>query len=199
MNITLERLGETAILRPCDAFYRGCARRATVAGEGVFGPEGEPRCLCFRSREDARTYLRRFTGRPDVVRQLRAILGQESFSVGRLADHEVVDQCAARLAQRRLCVVLAEAAVASTHQATGIARRDVVRAAPPPSRPAAPRPAAGRPQAVAQPPAQADPLARIDHDAQAAVLVRAARDGVPFCEECEKAGRQPAEVAEVPQ
>ena len=120
--------------------------------------------------------------------QLRALLGQESLSVWRLSDHEVIRQCAAWLVQGRLCVARAKTAVALRRWVIASARGRVDAEAPPPSGARTPQPAA------VQPPPEANPLDRVDHDDQAMVLESAARDGVPFCEECEKARRN-AEAA----
>jgi hypothetical protein len=58
----------------------------------------------------------------------------------------------------------------------------------PVERPSTPRPSpARRARPAAPPPVKQEPVTQFDQDQQAATLESAAKDGTPFCEECEKA------------
>ena len=188
MNISFYRFGETMEIRHCDGLHGSCSRR-TADVEGATGSEDRRQCTSFFNHDDVIAYLRHFLDEPQVLSQLRALLGQESFSVSRLSDHEVIRQCAARMVQGPLCVFRAQTAVVLRPWVIASARGRVDAQAPPSSRARTPRPAA------VQLSPEANPLDRVDHDAQAKVLESAAREGVPFCEECEKARRRNAEAA----
>ena len=189
MKINIHHFGETMEIRHCDGL-RGSCSRWTAGAKRDSGSADGSQCLSFFSNEDATAYLRRFLCEPQVMSHLRALLGQESFSVWRSSDHEVIRQCALWLVQGRLCVVRAETAVVLRPWVITNVRARADAEAPQPSRARSPQPAA------LQPPPEANPLDRVDHDAQAMALENAARDGVPFCEECEKARRGNAGVAQ---
>jgi hypothetical protein len=70
------------------------------------------------------------------------------------------------------------------------ARAAAVSAPPPPAPPRRPLPSVPVP-----PPPEPNPLDFVDHDLQAAALIAAALEGVPFCEECKKAKEAKAKQA----
>lgn len=160
------------------------------------GPMGDPtgavdggpaqRRLAFSGQEDAALYLRQFLHRPEVMVQLRALLSAEAGPVWRLGDHDVVDQCAAALMHGRLCVVRTQTVVAPSRRAASAAGPREVAAG------VSRRPAPAPPPEAPPPAPEVNPLDALDHDRQAEVLESAARDGVPFCEECQKAARRAA-------
>ena len=104
-----------------------------------------------------------------------------------LTDHQVVEQVAALVERRTVCLL---GSVIARSASFG------VKEAPPA---AAPRPSATglplsrhhpRSEPPASPPA-ADDSVEVDDAQQVAVLEEAAKDGVPFCEECEKEHQRP--------
>ncbi len=95
--------------------------------------------------------------------------------------------------RHRHCVVavVAQALADGRLHTSSEAPRLLPLGAAPPAAPAAappPRAASPRPAAAAPPPVVAAP--ELDVAAMVAVLQQAARDGVPFCEECERAAAQ---------
>jgi len=105
----------------------------------------------------------------------------------RVDDQAVVDQIGAALAQGRLLI-------GATQQ---LQLRRLVSAEPPVPPPPPPPPAAA--SAPRSAPAAAPPPAvettfgsELDVQAMVAVLVQAAQDGVPFCEECARAAAEAA-------
>jgi hypothetical protein len=141
------------------------------------------RCISFSSRDDAVAYLRYFVLKSDQISRLRALLTDEIYNVQRLSDHEVAEQIAARLVQRRLCAIQR---VVSTSPPPFVSSKRAAEYTP--SRQlASPIPSPQVRTPIPPPPVEINPLDEIDHDAQAATLVVASRKGVPFCEACEKA------------
>ncbi len=132
------------------------------------------------------------------------VSGDQALS--RLDDQQLLDAIGGALAtgRLRLCpgTVAAEgeagaedgndakakAAAAAESEGERQAMPTSASAPSPPPRPVAPAP----PTAAAPPPPAPPPVVEIEIDAAAmtAVLLAAARDGVPFCEECEKARKE---------
>ena len=122
--------------------------------------------------------------------------------LSRLDDQQLLDAISATLAagQLRLCSGITNtegegeegaedgSQTQSKVEAEGQRQAMPSSSSSPASPPPAPRPAPPPPPAAAAPPPPA-PAAEpeIDAAAMTAVLLAAARDGVPFCEECEKA------------
>lgn len=125
-------------------------------------------------RSDAKQRLAASIGDDAALARLRrtTLSLADGADLSRLDDHALLDDLAAAVAEGRL-------------RAAGPRPRllpFVPEAAPAPA-PAAP--ARARRSAPATP--DVPPEADLDVAAMVAVLVQAARDGVPFCEECERA------------
>jgi guanyl-specific ribonuclease Sa len=101
----------------------------------------------------------------------------------RLDDHGVLVQVVAAILSRTLGAAQAPA------QSSKFRLTTKPTASPAPSS----APARARSSATAPAPAVAEP--ELDVEAQVAVLQQAAKDGTPFCEECEKARKQQAAMA----
>jgi hypothetical protein len=118
---------------------------------------------------------------------LRRIVDDEHLLTPHLDDYQVLEQIAAMVACRALCLIVPVPRSVSVQ--TGSPK--VV----PPSTGLTPsqythRPTDSEPISRVQ---EIEDLAEIvDQDRQAAALEAAARDGVPFCEVCEKARQQQA-------
>lgn len=112
------------------------------------------------------------------MRELRALLGGQSSGrlVSRMTDDHVVRQLASRVAARRL-FVYAEPVRRHAYAFDLPEEQEQVLG----------------PLPVAETQEPADE--RVDTPAQVAALLHAAREGLPFCEECEKAKRQLAQAA----
>ena len=135
--------------------------------------------------ESARLWLANAVGddAPLATLRLTALTMADGTELSRLDDHQLVDHLAASVATGRLRSAGARPKL----------RRLVLAAAPAPA-PAPPPPAAARRAAPVAPPAAVEGTfgSELDVAAMVAVLVQAAQDGVPFCEECTRAA---AEVA----
>jgi hypothetical protein len=118
-----------------------------------------------------------------AAQRLAALALVDGTELSRLDDHQLIDHLAAAVAHGRLRTAGARPAL----------RRLVVAAAPAPA-PAPPPPAAApRAAPVAPPPAVESTFgSELDVAAMVAVLVQAAQDGVPFCEECARAAAEAA-------
>lgn len=115
-----------------------------------------------------------------------AVALADGSDISRFDGHMLVDQLAAALADGRLRDVRGAGAMKMLRLVP------VATPAPPPPPPApAPSP---RAQAAGPAPAPAESTfdAGLDVAAMVAVLVRAAQDGVPFCEECASAAAEAA-------
>jgi hypothetical protein len=132
------------------------------------------------------------------VPALRAALEAGSTDLSRCNDSQILEHVARLLAdgafvlQRK--VLTAEAAMipvqigpAPAKVAAGAAGEASVKSV---IKPAFAVPQRSAPAPAEQAPAPVSDFASVDQDAQAAVLVQAAADGVPFCEVCEKAKRE---------
>ncbi len=118
--------------------------------------------------------------------RLYALGQRDGTDWSRLDDTQVKEQLAAALDSGRL----------RTGVGAQVDLRGLGQVLPPAPPPRAPAPASSpRPAPVAPPPPVETTFALdVDVAAQVAVLVQAAQDGVPFCEECERAKRQRAEA-----
>jgi len=135
-----------------------------------------------RDPGSAQQWLARCVGDDAAMSRLR-LTGQalaDGADLSRVDDHAMTEQLAHALAEGRLRAGLGTAPTL---------RRLVVAAAP-----AAPPPAAGPRVTRVAPPAAAATTFEPDLDVAAtvAVLVQAAQDGVPFCEECARAAAKRA-------
>jgi hypothetical protein len=130
----------------------------------------------------ARRLLTSPAARSTRMRELRSLLTARSASsaVSRMTDAEVVDLLAANIASRRL-LVYAEVVRRETRGYRAEEKLDEVLG----------------PMAVEQ--AEEPAAEHLDVPEQVAVMQAAARDGVPFCEECEKARLEEEAAAAAPQ
>jgi hypothetical protein len=172
----------TVEIRRCFGAGEECVRSQAAGGQSP-GARPVARCIRFTSQHDAIAYLRNFVLKPDEISRLRALLAEEIFHVHRLSDHQVAEKIAARLAQRDLCAIQW---VSRTAPPTLVSsRRAAEYISSPQLSPAIPSPRVRTP--VPPVPPEVNPLDEIDHDAQATTLEVASRNGVPFCEVCERA------------
>jgi hypothetical protein len=122
---------------------------------------------------------------------LRRLAAQDNVMSGQLSDDQIVAQIAVMVERREVCLL-----ASVPERAVGFSvKKEPQR--PEPVRPMAtgltpsriqPRPAAEPPAAPAAAPI--DSLDTVDAAQQAGGLKQAARDGVPFCEVCEKSKRE---------
>lgn len=141
----------------------------------------------FSDSDDNLHYLRHLTD-DDAIRDLRTLLGNDGHvSAYRLSDVHVLRQAATMLSRR---VSVSYQHDGSTEEPARVVRSVVpVRAETPepaPPRRSPPRQASSPPTPV---PVEPGPFDNLDQSAQVAVLLQAAADGAPFCEECAKAAR----------
>ena len=134
-------------------------------------------------RAEAEEFLRQFKFDFTIMLELRELL-TATDPLSRMSDDRVIETVASRLATcefvfSRLSPIAVEA---PTGGGAAQQKAEEPQVAVTPSRPA---------QRVAEPP---PPTFAGNHDAaaQAAALVEAAEQGVPFCEECEKRRRAAA-------
>jgi hypothetical protein len=163
--------------------------RFQADGQSDVRPEGKIKCITFTNRGNAIGYLRQFVLNADVTSSLRSLLGEESFNVWRLSDHQVVEQIAMRLAQHTLCVIPPATRAVAMTSAVSLSKH-AIEYHPIPQSPSAVAVLAHEQTPQLQPLSklpELNPLDEVDHDKQAATLEAASRDGLPFCEACEKA------------
>jgi hypothetical protein len=146
------------------------------------------RCLDVTGSAAAADHLRAYLFQSGDIETLRRIAAQEDLTSLLLSEHQVVEQVAALVERRTVCLLGSVIARAATFGVTP---------APPPAgaRPSAtgltPSRHHPRSEPPAAPAAAAGDTLDVDDAQQVAVLEEAARDGVPFCEECEKAHQRP--------
>ena len=139
--------------------------------------------------EHPATVLHRLASDAYNIEQLRRLLGQTHWlgSTERLPDHEVVDRIRREVESGWL--VFADLRHRERERVAVAPRQKPPAAEPPPPSPA-PAPRRPAPTPAAPVVVEDNPLDAIDQDRQADTLRRAAEDGAPFCEECEKAKRE---------
>jgi hypothetical protein len=134
--------------------------------------------------ESARLWLAHTIGDDAVLAALRVttLVLADGTELSRLDEHQLVDHLAAAVANGRLRAAGSRPAL-----------RRLVAAAPAPA-PAPPAAAPARRAAPVAPPAPVETTfgSELDVAAMVAVLVQAAQDGVPFCEECAQAAAEAA-------
>ena len=155
--------------------------RLTTVAIGT-APDGRAKTFVPGGRHAALQFIRGFTH--DVLNRdaLRRLLSHQGVTASRLDDNEIAAEVATRLATGRLFVVDTRAPIATAAPA----RPAGPRAPAPTVAPARPQPAAPSPRSAPEPVIEESTFGAIDQDEQAAVLERAADEGVPFCEECER-------------
>lgn len=156
-------------------------------------PAGEDDAVAIASIDQARQYLNRYAAAPAAMARLRALAAARHADISRQSDDEVL-QWMARALRDGLYQLNESRLTPLPGRAPGTDMADVPAAPAPPQRsavreqPASPPPArVGTLPAPTPAAAPADnELDSVDHDAQAATLVAAARDGTPFCAVCER-------------
>jgi len=192
-----------AALRRCDESSSACPFRKEAdvdAGDDVT----RLRCLDAGRRDALAERLHGCLGHADDMNALRRIAARDDPSSLQLEDREVVELVAALVARRALCALGAMITQAASFagREDGSAQRYTGTAAQPapPPRPPDPAPPRTRPRPPVDlpPPApEAGDMAEgVDPARQATVLKDASRDGVPFCEVCEKARQERLHQAE---
>jgi hypothetical protein len=173
-------------LRRCHETAADCPFRtaddATVALE-----DGRLRCLALDNADAAADRLRSAATSSDDMAALRHIVATDPRASAWLSNDQVVQEVGYRIARRELCLLtslrvaraaLVQPGTAATSPSSGITPSQL-------------RPAAAETPIVAAAPAL-DDVTNLNQAAQAQALESAARDGVPFCEECEKARQKAA-------
>lgn len=168
-------------LRRCEEPKATCVLRSRATG--VNDQSAGASCLELTRVSDAVAWLQSSLVRPDDVAALRRVLATDVRNVAWLSNQQVLEQVAAKIVRRELCVVIAER----------LARETAVHApaSPPPaatgSTPSQLRGRASEPLTSAV--QEKDFAENLDQNRQAKALEEAAKSGVPFCEECEKADK----------
>jgi hypothetical protein len=146
----------------------------------------------FKSVASAVEHLRTLAVDTDNIRVLRNV-GCEALGapVDRLTDPQVLDLVASALVSGALRLTPAQSRPRYSFTFASASAAPAESPEPPPPPPKSPEPA---PAPVTKSPVSAptDPAVQDQQDRQAATLVRAAKEGTPFCEECEKRRRRSA-------
>jgi len=152
--------------------------------------EGAPAVRSFHAakQDAALLWLRAYIADPGNGAALRALLAHQGVAVASLDDHDVALEVAARLATGRLAILDVPAET----------RLEPSEAPAAPEAPPAPAPAAAPPTPRREPVREPEPVlepATFEpsvQDEQAEMLERAAAEGTPFCEECERLRQETA-------
>jgi len=144
-----------------------CPLRTQGAGDDA-GKPAQFRCLDIRTADAAMDRLRACVTHADDMVTLRDVVRDDALPLSRLGNHQVIEQVAAMIARRKLCVVIAVPAVQS----------GFLEPVSKPARPAGVTPSQLRPRIAEEPDIEFDDVMNVP----AAVLVEAARSGTPFCE-----------------
>lgn len=157
-------------------------------------PDWTWQTLVFRSTDQARFCLNGLSHEAGMLGQLRHLLALESpLPVSRLDDGQVLDAVAQLLAEHRWVmrhkVLTREARIKKAQRGASAASAASGPGDSPAVSPSRLRGPSEATPTTASPTAPDNDVAHIDQDAQAATLVRAAEEGVPFCEECAKAAQ----------
>jgi hypothetical protein len=172
-------------LRRCDESASACPYRAHSVGSNA-ADDLRLQCLVLENVDAAAGWLRAAVTSADDMTTLRHIVSEDLRMVAWLSDHQIVDLIAQGVARRNLCLLVSQRDARSTQ---------IRQAAAPPSVATGFTPSQLFPAAVVlpeTPPEMPEPPEDLEQALQAAALEEAARDGVPFCEVCEKARQQAA-------
>jgi hypothetical protein len=152
--------------------------------------ESRPGSRSFHpARQDAAlAWLRGYLADRANCVALRALLEHQGVAVAWLEDHDVAAEVAARLVTGQLAILEAAPEVRDVEPSEAPASPEAPPAPPPPQPPPARREPVREPEPVAEP-ATFEPSIQ---DEQAEILERAAAEGTPFCEECERLRQQEA-------
>ncbi len=162
---------------------------------------GRHQLMQFHSQASARTFLQTFLADPSHRPAFREALGGDgAFRMASASsDHELLDQLAWKLARGELTIVatphLFRRPFLAPPPPTGGERPMTPQEAEQAAKAARPAPEPPPPSRPAQPPPEPVTLAHVHEDTQADTLEEAAKEGVPFCEECEKARQRRAAKA----
>jgi hypothetical protein len=145
------------------------------------------RCLALDNADAAADWLRSAATSADDMLALRELVAADPRATAWLSNHQVIQEVGYRVARRELCLLAAQRVARASQIQPGTAT-----ASPSPGvTPSQLRPAAAEAPHVEAVP-ELDDLNDLNQAAQAAALEEAAREGVPFCEECEKARQKAA-------
>jgi len=156
--------GETWELHCCTEPTAWCPLRMGPAPDD----DGETTrwCLDLRTTDDAVQWLSMCASNSDDMRMLRGALRDSTSLLSGMTDHRVVDLAATMIARRELCVVAVRTIRAGA----------ITTAKAEPARSVARTPSQYRPR-------NDEPIPESDvPNVRAAMLIEAARTGVPFCE-----------------
>ena len=172
--------------------FRRCGEPAARCPLRAVTDAGGLHCLGIASRDAAADHLRTYVSRSRDIGTLRRLAGQDDVMAAQLSDEQIVAQVAVMVERREVCLLatVLERTVGFT------VKKEAQRAEPVPRVATGQTPSRIQPRA-AEPPAAAaappiDSLDRVDAAQQVGVLEEAARNGVPFCEMCGDAKREPA-------
>jgi hypothetical protein len=165
-------------LRRCYESQGTCPLRAHVDAAGESAPAF--RCIHFVGHDSAADYLRTYATDADQMMMFRRIAAEESHSVYRSSDHQVLETIASKITQHALCLIMP-----LPFESRPMA---VAPPVPAPSASSAMTPSQYAPSPPSEPSEPAEPefAELLDQTRQAETLILAARAGVPFCEECER-------------
>jgi hypothetical protein len=148
--------------------------------------------LVFRDNSSALDFLLGIAAAPLVMQALRLALSEvgPTRPPTRMTDRAVLDQLAWRLVAGTIRIGVTLVGPPVVRDSTAAASSPPAAEAPPPVD-RAPAPPAAERDGEAPPPSVVEPLipTAVDPRVQANSMRRAARQGKPFCEECEKARR----------
>lgn len=190
MNILQSNLLGQLELRRCWNSTSECPFRTQGVSGGTW-EDVQVRCLALDRQDAALEWLRSAVTHADDMVTLRRLLADDARGVAWVSNHQVVDLIAAEIARRDLCLLISQRLFLPAPIAQS-------KAAPPPSIAMTPSTLHPRIEDVTSREVVLE-ITELTDDVnqarQAAALEEAARYGVPFCEVCERAGRQEATSA----
>jgi hypothetical protein len=145
------------------------------------------RCLAIDRAATAADWLRAAVTHAGDMAALRQLVAGETRSVG-LANHQVIDLVAQRIARRDLCLLVSNLLASGTQ----VQPREAPRPAASGVTPSSLRSGGESPVPAAPVPSIAEFADDVNQALQAAALEQAARLGKPFCEVCEQARQRAA-------
>jgi hypothetical protein len=168
-------------LRHCSEPRSACA----LCGPAVADPRTDMRrrCLKLDRSESAAEWLLSAGIHGDDLDTLRRAVWEDAHPTAWLTNAQLVNLVADKVARRDLCLVLRDRYMSMTNIGANV----VAAAAATGMTPSMLRPR--EQEFVVEAPLVEETMDDINHALQAAALEEAARDGVPFCEECAKAQR----------
>ena len=144
------------------------------------------RCLAIDHTGSAADWLGTAVTHTDDMALLRQIVAEEGRPVAWLSSNQIVEQVARKVAHHELCLLVSDMPVSSTRM-SGSAK---VLAAVIAETPSMLRSRVEDPGPLSSVAEIAELTEGMDQAMQVLVLEEAARDGIPFCEVCERARQQ---------